>query len=273
MVDFAVLAEEAKARKAERDVATQRFVQLANGFAIGMDSLRWMSKRASVLGSATLTFRLTDDLLESTFAASANVESGALNPAKRELRYILEQSVKYAFVDRKMQDQTIEKKLQFLEFRAVELVDSARDVALFVPELVKASLLRELGPLYGRLSEFVHPSHRLAEERVRHSTTGHYIGNHTIADVRDVIGLAELVFDISLLYCCQPLGPSLVGDVLLNSWEEAAWWPFHYTPYMRSLSDQYDYKCERQHESGGPVWRRMSDVQLLLEALRVQRSE
>ncbi len=272
MVDLAVLAEEEAACKAERDKALRRFVQIANAFIIGVDSLRWMSKRARVIGIETLTFRLTDDLLESAIAASANVESGVLNPAKRELRYILEQSVKYAFVDRRMQDQSIEEKLQFLECRTVELVDSAREVDLFVPKSVKADVLREMGPLYGRLSEFVHPSHRLAQDRVRRSGTGHYIGSHTVADVQELIGLAERVFDIGLLYCCQPLGPSLVGDVVLSTWEGMAWWPFHYTPYMRALADQYDYKYERQCGPGGPMWRRILELRLLFEALHAQRS-
>jgi hypothetical protein len=271
MVDIADLFDEAEAEKAARATETQRFIELSNAFVFGVDSLRWMSKRHRTVGIDTLTFRLTDDLLESAIAASTNVESGALNPAKRELRYILEQSVKYAFVDQRMQKHPVEKKLTFLQFRDIELVDAARDVGLFVPDAIKETLLNELGPLYGQLSEFVHPSHRLADDRIRRSRSGHYIGSHTVKDVREVNSLAKRVFDIGLLYCCQPLGPSLVGDVMLNSWEDVAWWPFHYTPYMRALSDLYDYKDERRDDRSGPMWRRVVQLLGLLSALHIER--
>lgn len=264
-MDISQLAVDAEREKAKLQAEVESFVVLSNDFIFGVDSIRSMSTRSRNLHLENLTFRLTDDLLESVIAAAASVEAGAVNPAKRELRYILEQCVKYAFVDQKFQQHRLDDKLQYIRYRDVELVSAARDISLFVAENVKDALLREIGPLYGQLSEYVHPSLHQAQERLNRYRTGHYIGRHTAADVMGVNTLAARVYDIALLYFSHPLGFGLVGDVLINWWEDRVAWRFHYTPYMRALSAVYDYKYERKEGKAGPVYSRMKELLELLQ--------
>lgn len=264
-MDISVFAVETEREQAQRQAEVERFVQLNNHFILGIDDIRRMSTRSRDLHLENLTFRLTDDLLESVIAASASVESGAINPAKRELRYIVEQCVKYAFVDQRLQQNSIDQKLQYMRHRDIELVASARNISLFVPQEVKDTLLEELGPLYGELSEYVHPSLHQAKERLERYRTGHYIGRHTAEDIKQLYTLAARVYDISLLYFTHPLGVGLVGDAITSWWEDHVAWSFHYTPYMRALSDVYNYKHERKSGKAGPVYRRVGE---LLAALK-----
>ena len=57
------------------------------------------SGRAGKYSENSLTIRSTDDLAQSVLAAWHLVQQGMINPVKRELRYIIESSVKYLYVD------------------------------------------------------------------------------------------------------------------------------------------------------------------------------
>lgn len=233
-MDIAELYVEGEKLEQERKKTIEDFIVLSNDFIIGLDFVRSMAEISPSFRLEALGFRLADDLLESTIVATSSVKHGAVNPAKRELRYILEQCVKYAFVDQQMRHCAIKQKMHYLNFRKVEFIDSARGLSLFLSNYTRTSLLNELPHLYGRLSEYVHPSFSQSRERIERYRTRHYIGRYTAADIREVTSIAERVFDISLLYFCHTLGSNLVKGVV-KWFDESVGWSFHHTLYMREF--------------------------------------
>lgn len=260
---------EALEKEALRAAITD-FIAITNDFAAGIEVVRFGSTRHAPIQRENLTYRLADDLLESAIAASTNVEAGCLNPALRELRYILEQCIKYASIDERFQSHDLGQRLRFMRFRKVELLQAASEPSHLIAADTRSQLLSALGRLYGRLSEYVHPSLHQAEERIARDKLGYYLGRHTSKDVQRLTSIAVLVYDISLLFYCHPLGFSLIGDAFLSAWESSVGWTFHHTPYMYALSQRFNYKFERRNAAGGPVHDRVRDWVSLLEQRMLQ---
>jgi hypothetical protein len=83
---------------------------------------------------------------------------GAVSVAKREIRFIIESSVKVCYVQQESYNSSIERKLmQFDNELSSSTISIKEDLALrMLPEELRDDFSQEVGRLYGRTSGYVH---------------------------------------------------------------------------------------------------------------------
>jgi len=256
--DFeAQVAAHAELRQTSEWKHVQRRISLnTRGFLLGLHTSWLMSRRWTDYYDNTLTYRFIDDLMESAISIHVEVDNGALNSARRELRFVLETAINHAYIDRLLPRADLETKLGHPEARDVDIVKAARKMGMIVA----------LGPLYGRLSQVVHPTPAQLRTRLEQSARGVYLGFETPAELREFAELQLEVYDIALWCVFDSLGPGLTGDLFINVFDDVLWWPYHHSPLAYSISRGLNYKAERQNSKAGPVRDRMQDFLRVLEA-------
>lgn len=214
------------------------------------------STRAGKYSENSVVVRSTEDLVQSVLAAWNLVQDGLINPVKRELRYVLESSVKYLFVDQQSESgkplTTLDERLDFLEAN----VDSTMDVReqlklhLFHPDDAK-QFIDELYDAYRECCAYVHVSRRQIEERLQLAEEGRSLGFETADELRKIGRLMFRVYDMALALYFHGYGASMTGDVFISGLDDWPGWKFHKGKYVRIVSAYYDYKHERNMRKYG----------------------
>jgi hypothetical protein len=145
---------------------------------------------------------------------------------------------------------------------------AAGKVAVNVEAAAKDLFRSTVVPLYSSTSQYVHPSAHSLHARLERAGRGAYIGFESAHDLREVTELAVRVYDVALCCVFTGLGPGLTGDLLLGTFEDMVWWPYHYTPLMASMSRVYNYKFERSRRGAGPVRNKVQELLAYLESCR-----
>lgn len=258
-------------RRLRESPAWEQAARLCNGvhnsFLLGLRSVRQMSWRHPSY-EESLVMRFTDDLVESAVATQSLIHDGAHNPARRELRYVLEATVNHLHVDQLMPSASLKTKLAFLNARAmIETLTVGKSLALFIETTARDQFKSTLVELYALTSQYVHPRPLQLEERLARHDRGIFIGFETPAELREVVVLAARVYDLALCCVFHALGQGMTGDLFVHVFDEMIWWPYHYLPLTHAVSSTFNYKHERQQERGGPVRDRVEEWLELL-ALR-----
>jgi hypothetical protein len=120
---FAAAAREleARVRAHEQTRSTKRYEdavvhlrRLVQDFAIALRA-SWLAFTRYPESRHWLLQNSTDDLLESVAAVPALTREGIFNVARRELRYLLEATVKYVYVDQQLaSDASLEDRIRLL---------------------------------------------------------------------------------------------------------------------------------------------------------------
>ncbi|MBS0251109.1 MAG: hypothetical protein JSR78_08590, partial [Proteobacteria bacterium] len=95
--------------------ATQRTEKLVSDYARGLHAVSLMSTRAAVFTETRLSLRILDLLLESAIATLGLIHNGSLNPARREMRFLLEASIKAWWLDAIEPGGSVARKIAFLD--------------------------------------------------------------------------------------------------------------------------------------------------------------
>lgn len=208
------------------------------------------SSRAREHSDNSLVVRSMDDLTQSVLAAWSLVQGGLINPVKRELRYVIESSVKYLFVDQKSGgSKPLAKLHERLDYLHATL-DSSLDVRvhvkmhLFHPEDAK-QFIDELYDAYRECCAYVHVSRRQIDERLLLAKEGRSLGFETAEDIRKIGRLMFRVYDMALAMYFHGYGTAMTGDVFLTVLDDWPSWKFHKGKYVGLVSAYYDYKHER----------------------------
>lgn len=232
----------------EYQTALTRMWQLTHDFAnavrlAAFAFTRYPSSRSWLL-SAT-----TDEVLESSIAVASLVQNGAVNVARRELRYALEVVVKAVYCDQALPGETsLEDRIAWLaDTRNVprSSVKSIDSVALrMIPD--PESFRNAVASLYGSLSGYTHVSKTQLEERLRRVARGEYIGFELPRTLRTFNGVLSNAYDVILALVFEGFGPAATGDVFVQVLDDDPTWRLHRGTYIGDISAHFDYKHERQ---------------------------
>src|ERR1700730_4824061 len=111
----AIEANAAVRRSPDYISALKRTEILAYDYAIGLNAVSLMSTRSPIFGKARLSIRVLDLLLESAVSTLGLIRDGMLNPARREMRFLCEASIKAWWCDSVDPDGVVESKIDFLD--------------------------------------------------------------------------------------------------------------------------------------------------------------
>jgi hypothetical protein len=196
-----------------------------------------------------MLMRSTDDFIESGVCVRRVVEEGARNPARRELRYLIELAIKALFVDQSMPQSSFEHRLIFFD-RKVNANAITPEVNQLILDLVQGeerqNIVSDLKAAYARVCKYVHPSVNQIGERVELAKQGITIGYDNAAELKAFNDEVFEVFALVLVLIFHGLGPSTCGDIfegLFSNWQD---WAYHSHRHVVKIDESYDYKAERQ---------------------------
>jgi hypothetical protein len=245
--DSAIAAHEELRKSPPFAAAVKGTEQLVGDYALASSAVSLMSTRWPAFKERLLTLRIYDLLLESAISTLGLIRQGLFNPAKREMRFLIEASVKAWRFDADEAAGTVSDKLANLDDvreRFRELVDHLEPRLL--DEQTARALTHRITNLYGELCTYVHPSSRAFGVHLRKFERGEYLGFETIDDINKINELFADVLDLSLAALFESFDTGLLGDIFVEVLDDQAKWSFHRTALVKSISSHFDYKIERR---------------------------
>lgn len=193
---------------------------------------------------------LAQDLLQSAMAAIVLPREGILNAAKRELRFILEASIKMAFVEQEGAGATVHEKLERFDSELASAkitIKKALNLRL-LPENERDPFREEAGRLFGLTSGYVHLTPAQILESISAAEAGVTAGKERPADVEALTSVTERVLSASLVLLFDALPYWVAGDWLVDGDFNSEDWRLSGSRFIAAMDAEFDYKAERQHD-------------------------
>lgn len=176
----------------------------------------------------SLVIHSIDDCIQSAISIKFQMENGIFNPAKRELRYIIELILKALYVDQVKGKAPLTEKIAFLHTdvhrSSIDLVDQ---INLPFQQTEKKEFLNDLSLYYSNICEYVHPSKKQIDEQVLNYERDNTIGFESTKMLENVVNLTFRVYDIVLSLFFIGFGPSMSTDVYEGFFKDDPKWKFH----------------------------------------------
>jgi hypothetical protein len=206
------------------------------------------ASRSPDFGTTHLLSYLSQDFIESAASIVFLARSGSLSVPKRELRFILESSIKLCFIQQKNDRSPIADKLkQFDKTLKSPSISIKDDLKLWMlPASAKDAFDEELGRLYGKTSSYVHLTPSQIAQRIAAVDAGRTIGYENAADVDDLNALIAKGFATSLVLLFHSVGEYVAGDFLVDSDGSTVISYFLGSRFIAEMDSYFDYKAERQ---------------------------
>jgi hypothetical protein len=193
--------------------------------------------------------RHKDDIGEAAVAAQLAIENGALNSARRELRYMLEVAVNTAFVDEVASDGDVEARLAFFKGKGVKKqnVDHIRDLPLRMLADKREKFVDVTRLAWVNSSNYVHLTKRRIDEKVKLRAEGIRLGFETAQMLAAVVQEVHDACSIVVVLAFETIGPNFTGDILVTGGlDNNDAWPFQNNEFIAAIDSYFDYKHERQ---------------------------
>jgi hypothetical protein len=189
-----------------------------------------------------------DDIVEAALTVQLAVENGALNPARRELRYMLEVAVNIAYVDEVKARGSLDERISHYRSKSVNKsnVDHVFEIPLRMLGTHKAPFAASVRDAWVRASNYVHLTKRRIDEKLRLREQGVILGFETLDMLKQVVSEVHEACSIVMALTFETIGPSFTGDILVDSLDAQDKWSFHASEYIAIIDSHFDYKHERK---------------------------
>src|SRR5690606_38544057 len=153
--------------------------------------------RAKDIYDKFLTIRSSDDLIQSIDGLRDLVVNGIHNMARREVRYMIEMTVKYLVVDQEKMREELSAKTQHLPDNvpnsSIEVIDR---LSTPFETTIDKQFKDEVKDMFYKACAYVHPSKRQIDEQVDNYSKGIHIGFETAKMLADINKLLFRAYDI-----------------------------------------------------------------------------
>jgi hypothetical protein len=185
--------------------------------------------------------RETDGLIESAAAVLVLAVNGMVNPARRELRHLLEAVLKFMYVDQQLSGGVdLDERVRFLGSKVPDSSVSIVDEVVF--RLGQAdTVANDTKSTFSQLCRYVHPSQEQTLERIARAKRGEFIGFESAAQMRAFNKELARTLDLVLILYLEGIGPSFTGDVFELALTKKSW-KFHKTRHVGPLGERFAYK-------------------------------
>lgn len=249
-----------KTEKHKKTMGSDKYLQekkyidsAIDDFILGINIAFISSTRDPGNRNKLLINRGIEELAESIVSISLTFKEGALNPPKREMRYMLEMAIKYLYVDYIIPNSSYEEKIKYLKDNVPRSsIEPIEGISLFgFNEEETKSFTDDISDLYAKLCQYVHPSKEQLDEYLYRSRKGATLGFETSKELSSMGALLFRVLDILLVLVFQSLGPTTTGDTFIHVFDDNLKWKFHKGKHCKSVSALFNYKAERKNNRQG----------------------
>lgn len=225
-----------------------RVNRVIRDFLKAVSAITFYSKRSPYLGAESFLFSQFDDLFQSILWIPKFVDEGTFNIPRRDLRYVLEKTCVYSYLDCAFYGKSRDEKLEIFAANESEMkVDLVSDLKLegFSTEQ-KTDFCADVKRVYSELCRYVHPSFHQIRQRDREIAPHGCLGLETVEDLRKFVDEVVVVLDLVLALYFHALTMSLTGDIFTAYLDDYAEWKFFRQRWCKVISESFDYKLERQ---------------------------
>ena len=226
-------------------------------YGTAITAIDLMATRHPPFFDSLITLRVKPHFVQSMVVAVSLVKEGMLDPARRELRFLVEASVKTLWLDRGGERKNDASDTgSFNVTRKVATLDDlgSRKFGEIVSELefgllpddAVATYRQTATDLYSKLSTYTHVSAANVKRDLANFDRDRSFGFETVQDVEAIAQLAKRVLDLALASHFEAFDHGLVGDILVNVFDDEPRWLFRKTPLVGAINRHFDYKAERQ---------------------------
>ncbi len=195
-----------------------------------------------------MLFYVLDDYLQSLVAIPLLVQEGIHNTCRRELRFVLEMSIKLCGVQQQGYDLDAPTKLSKLS-RTLDStnISMQKDFSLgLLPEDECSGLYSEVGRVHGETSRYVHLTAAQISERISMVDQGRTAGRESPSDIISLSKLISRSLACSLVFLFHSVPEYVVADLLVEHDGASHDWHFSASKYIAHIDEHFDYKHERQ---------------------------
>jgi hypothetical protein len=232
-------------------------------YGVGVNRIEFMVTRNPAFFDELISLRIKPHLVQSMIAASHMIKEGLHDPARREMRFLVEAAVKALWLDQGspplrrdegavpvLPPMTTAEKVPALDGLGRERFDQVVDSLRFgmLDELASDEYRQTAKSLYGKLSTTTHVSSRNVEQGLANFDKGKHFAFETVADVNAIARLLRQVLDLALASHFEAFDHGLVGDVFEPHFDPR--WSFLKTPLVAAVDRHFDYKVERRVRRG-----------------------
>ena len=240
--------------------AVKQLDRIAEEYLLALVAIELMATRWPPFFERLITLRVTPHLVQSVSTAVWMMKEGALDPARRELRFLLEASVKALWLDAgapRIHDTKFDHADSVKPFDVAGKVETLNDLGRErfgdIVASLKFGLLNEqeaqayretATDLYGNLSSFNHMTSGNVARDLRNFDRHRFFGFESVADMDAVARLAKRVLDLALASHFEAFNSGLVGDILVQIFDDRPQWTFRKTRLVGAIVQYFDYKAE-----------------------------
>lgn len=237
--------------------AIKHLDRMVEQYGMAITAIDLMATRHPPFFDSLITLRVKPHFVQSMMAAASLVKEGMLDPARRELRFLVEASVKTLWLDRGGERTNgapdagsfdVTRKVATLDdlgSRKFGGIVSELEFGL-LPDDAVATYRQTATDLYSKLSTYTHVSSANVKRDLANFDRDWSFDFETIQDVEAIAQLAKRVLDLALASHFEAFDHGLVGDVLVNVFDDEPRWLFRKTPLVGAIDRHFDYKAERQ---------------------------
>lgn len=235
-------------QSAEYKEEYERHLDILNSFLRTIVFIHLNCSRSDKLKNKLFCLSIIDDLIQSLTAIKSLSDEGIRNPCRRELRYMLELSIKACLISQKNSDKSIEEQIS--EYRQViksTNISMVKEINYyFFSELEKEQFVREVLKLYGKLCTYVHSTPYQMQERVELDKKGRCIGFEGTDELKELDEeIGDVLAHILVLFF-HTIPQWCVGDYLVEANGYTVNSYFSKYKFFAIIDGFFDYKHERQ---------------------------
>jgi len=190
----------------------------------------------------------SQDYLQSIVALPLLVQEGIHNVCRRELRFVLEMSIKLCSVQQQQYAAAIATKVSTLK-ATLDSTNISMQKQLNLHLLATSEIPafhQEVGRLYGEVSGYVHLTQGQILERMALVDQGHTSGNESAADIEVLNKVIARGLACSLVFVLHSVPDYVAGDLLVQRNGDSLSWFFAGSKFISLVDEHFDYKHERQ---------------------------
>ncbi len=206
--------------------------------------------RAPQLSHRNFFTRMAYDIIQSCISIEALAEDGIRNSCRRELRYLLELSIKACFISREYLDENfteqVEKYEKLLKSTNINIINKIE--LFFFTEERTSEFRAEAKRTYGALSNYVHLTPHQIYESLALFEAGRHMGFEGVKELTELNSELERTYDLVLTLFLHSIPSNFVGDFMVdrNIDGRLVGWHFSKSKYLADIDSYFDYKHERQ---------------------------
>lgn len=234
--------------------AIKQLDRLLMDYVKAVTAINLMATRHPPLFDQLIVLHINPHLIQSLLAAMSMAKDGMLDPARRELRFLLELSVKTFSLDKggeqKDYPEDVTSKIALLnKLRQVKFKEIVTNLSFnILTDDDVVTYRQNTNDLYKKLSTQIHVSAENISRDFANFDRDKYFGFETIAEINSFYQVCRRVLDVALASHFEAFDAGLVGDILVNIFDEDHRWTFRKMPLVGAIDQHFDYKFERRIE-------------------------